>query len=261
MHQESHACPNYLLDTNVLIDFGRDPILRGRLEGAQRNGCVFVLGPPALIELVRGLVAGGRDHFHNNKNVFVWLRNSACAVLPLPRPFMAAILRAPSLRRVVEVEPRHYIELIGLIARAADFNDFLQQSDAPDSAWGGIRDADAVHNVVLDREFAGLKKLAGQRVDRELARRLSRSFGAPGRHPNSLIVERRFSAAFEFLGTSLAKVRGGARPRENDPGLFVDFQLLLYLADPNVVFLTREDFSHEIRRSPQRSRIVHPRLL
>jgi hypothetical protein len=130
-----------------------------------------------------------------------------------------------------------------------------------DSNWRGICDADGIHGVILDREFDWLEKLAGQRVDRELAKRLSRSFGTPGRHPNGLIVERTFSAAFEFLRASLAKVRGGAQPRENDAGLFVDFQLLLYLPDPNLVLLTKEDFSPEIKNSPHRSRIVHPRFL
>src|SRR5260370_35962294 len=116
--------PAFLPDTNVLIDFGRDPALRARLERAQRNGQVFVLGPPALVELARGLVASGRDHFQNDKNVFIWLQNSAFGVLPLPRPFMSEILRSPSLRKAVEVEPHHYIELIALIAASADFNDF-----------------------------------------------------------------------------------------------------------------------------------------
>jgi hypothetical protein len=52
-----------------------------------------------------------------------------------------------------------------------------------DSNWRGICDADGIHGVILDREFDWLEKLAGQRVDRELAKRLSRSFGTPGRQP------------------------------------------------------------------------------
>src|SRR2546430_4958876 len=43
--------------------------------------------------------------------------------------------------------------------------------------------------------------------------------------------------------------------RSNDRGLYVDWQLLMYLADPNVSFLTNEDFSGEISTSAQKDRI------
>jgi hypothetical protein len=55
---------------------------------------------------------------------------------------------------------------------------------------------------------------------------------------------------------SLAKMKGRAKPRKNDPGLFVDFQLLLYLADPELVFLSKEDFSSEVKKSLQKPRIA-----
>ena len=67
---------------------------------------------------------------------------------------------------------------------------------------------------------------------------------------------RRFSAALDFLESSCPKVTAGANPRKNDPGLYIDFQLLLYLGDDGLSFLTNENFAHEIRKSPQRQRII-----
>ncbi len=86
-------------------------------------------------------------------------------------------------------------------------------------------------------------------------------FGAPGCRPNPLVISRQFSAAIEYLETSVRKVAVGAKPRKNDRGLYVDWQLLMYLADPNVSFLTNEDFSGEISTSAQKDRIIKPDAL
>jgi hypothetical protein len=170
---------------------------------------------------------------------------------------MAAILKSNS-RRAVEVDPKHYLQLMQMLANSATFEQFLDLSKAPESDWKQIDEADKIHNEILDREFEGLERIAKRRGSLYLAAQLSQSFGPPGNHPIPLVVERKFSAALEFLRASLAKVEGGAKPRKNDPGLYVDFQLLLYLADPEIVFLTKEDFSEEIKKSPQKDRILSP---
>jgi hypothetical protein len=251
--------PSYFPDTNILIDFGRVAAARDRLEHASRHGTAFLIAPPALIELVRGMVSGGRETFPNDKQVFVWLRVNHFPVLDLPRPFMAGILHSST--RISGVEPHHYAEQIETIADAANFEDFLQRSNAPGSAWRDIAWADEIHRAELDKEFLALDQLAKRRPGRDLAQKLSQLFGIPGCRPIPIIIERQFSAAIEFLESSIVKVRSGAKPRRNDPGLYTDFQLLLYLGSQNLNFLTREDFSHEIKRSPQRTRIVHPDTL
>ncbi len=38
--------------------------------------------------------------------------------------------------------------------------------------------------------------------------------------------------------------------------MYVDNQLFWYLADPEAVIVTDEDFSNEIKRSPQKNRII-----
>ncbi len=244
----------YLPDTNVLIDFGRDLAVRAKLENAQQDASEFVIAPPVLIELVRGVIARGRANFERERKVFAWLHAHHFTVLELPRPFMAQILQTSTRKRSGAV-PRHYDQLIDMIATSADFEEFLRRTTPAGSVWKEIANADRIHKAQLDKEFAAFEKLARARAN-DFANLLARTFGVPGCRPNPLILERRFSAAIEFLQSSLAKVRGGAKPRRNDPGLYVDFQLLLYLADPQIIFLTREDFSHEIKRSPQKSRIV-----
>lgn len=247
-------------DTNVLIDFGRDAATRNKLQGAVQRGTGLTVAPPALIELVRGMVAHGRDMFAVNKRVFAWLHASHFRILELPRPFMARMLGS-SIPKSSGVEPGHYVELIEMIASSESFDDFLRRSEGTGSVWKDISRADQIHRSELDREFKSFELLAKQRSGPALAQRLSRLFGAPGRRPKPFLIERKFSAAIEFLESSLSKVRGGAKPRKNDPGLYTDFQLLLYLASENLNFLTCEDFSSEIRRSPQKARIVHPNSL
>ena len=247
----------YLPDTNVLIDFGRDAAVRSKLENARQNGSAFHIGPPALTELVRGLIKGGCDAFQDNKEVFIWLQGQGCTVLELPRPFMAKILHTSTQKRS-GVEPRHYLELIDMIVRSADFGDFLRRSETVGSVWSGIVRADEIHRAELDKELGALEGIAKRRRAPDLARRLSQTYGAPGCRPNPVILKQKFSAAIEFLESSLSKIRAGAKPWKNDRGLYVDFQLLLYLAAPEIAFLTSEDFSEEIRKSPQRSRIVGP---
>jgi hypothetical protein len=249
--------PRYLLDTNILIDFGRDPAIQGRLENSQLNGVEFVIGPPALIELVRGMVAGGCNTFENDRRVLVWLRGQRLPILPLPRPFMAGVLRTTVGQRSMPVEPCHYEQLIEIVANSADFDGFRAMSQAPGSVWREVDHIDAIHEGQLDKELAALGKLARGKGARGIATALSQSFGAPGSRPRSEVIAREFSAAIEFLESSLSKVGEGAKPRKNDPGLYVDFQLLFYLADPEINFLTREDFSRKITRSPQRCRIVN----
>jgi hypothetical protein len=245
----------YLPDTNILIEFGRDAGVRSKLENARQDGAVFRIGPPALIELVRGVITGGGDYFLNNREVFIWLHTQGFEILDLPRPFMAKILRT-STPKQSDVEPMHYEQLIRMIANSADLGDFLRTSEMAGSAWKGIVRTDDIHRAELDRELAALGHLAKRTRGQDLASMLSKSFGAPGCRPNPLVLKVRFSAAIEFLESSLAKIRLGAKPWKNDRGLYVDFQLLHYLADSKITFLTKEDFSNEIMKSRQKSRIV-----
>ena len=85
---------------------------------------------------------------------------------------------------------------------------------------------------------------------------LCKTYAVGGVCPDPKLLRQHFSAAIEYQEASIAKIRAGAKPRKNDRGRYGDSQLFFYLADPNITLLTKEDFSGDIKRSPQRTRIV-----
>lgn len=244
----------YLPDTNVLIEFGRGLSVRNQLESTSQNGSKFVIAPPTLEELTRGVIAGGKAHFDGNKQVFIWMKAQKCAILDLPLPFVGKVLGIPLKRGDVEVH--HYLQLVDMIASSGTFDEFLQRKDKADSAWSDIDRSVAIHDQRLDKEFGALEKIAKLPGTFDLAAKFCETFGAAGAHPDASSFRQHFSAAIEYFESTLARIRGGARPRKNDPGRYGDFQLLFYLAEPGFSLLTQEDFSDDIRSSPQRTRIV-----
>jgi hypothetical protein len=85
---------------------------------------------------------------------------------------------------------------------------------------------------------------------------MARLYRLGGLLPDPELFARTFSAAIEFLKYSVLQVRRGANPKKNNRGLYIDSQLFWYLGDPNAVVVTNEDFSQEIRSSPQKNRII-----
>ncbi len=239
--------PIYLPDTNILIDFRRDPAVFPKLKEAQKNGKEFRIAPPVLIEFVRGFVRHGAATFEEDKKVFEWLLGQK--VMELPCPFIAQTVGCTAERHS-GVEPTHYSELIKMAVSSADIEEFVRTGEAAGSVWNEISRADEIHDAEVDKEIGALEKLARRADGVDLAAILAKSFSM-----DPALAHERFSAAIEFLESSMSLVRNGANPRKNNRGLYVDFQLLLYLADPDIAILTREDFSKEIKRSPQISRI------
>lgn len=250
----------FLPDTNVWIDVGRDALLTAKFEEAQAAGHQFLTAPPALIELVRGMVRHGKETFAEDKKTYVWMKNHKCEVLELTRPFMAKALNT-SLPATSGVVPEHYKQQIDMVVSSDSLDEFVERCKAADSVWKNIESLDRIHEEQIEKELRALEELARQGKNLDIPGRLSMMFGAPGCRPNPLIISRRFSAAIEYLDTSVRKVVQGAKPRKNDRGLYVDWQLLMYLAIPDATFLTNEDFSGEIAKSPQKDRIVKPDTL
>ena len=78
-----------ILDTNVWIDLGRRRVSFDDLVAAQRQAeWEYLLAPPVLIELFRGLIRGEGQHFNSNKYIIQCANSLACEILPLPIPFM-----------------------------------------------------------------------------------------------------------------------------------------------------------------------------
>jgi len=145
--------------------------------------------------------------------------------------------------------------LMDLLIQAKTFSDFLAETERPDSIWRRMNELDSIHEGILERELTSLETLARASL-RALPVNLARMYRFSGLLPDPDFVEARFSAAIEFLRSSITQVRTGAKPRKNDRGLYVDQQLFFYLADPEAVVVTNENFSREIKTSPQRSRII-----
>jgi hypothetical protein len=245
----------FLPDTNAIIDYGRNPDRKARLDGAAAAGSKFVIAPPTLTELTVGVVKGGATYFAQNKVIFEWLKNHAANIMELPRPFMGQISGFPS--KLGNVVIAHHEQRIELVAGAADYADFLKRKDAPGSVWSDIEQSAVIHEQQLDKEFHALKNLAKKPVGSfDLATEFSKTFVVGGKGPDPKAFKDLFSAAFEYGEVTIAKIRAGANPRKNDQGRYGDFQLLFYLADPDIELLTSEDFSKDITHSPQRSRIV-----
>ena len=103
----------YLPDTNVVINYGRDPGAKVTIDGASASGSRFVIAPPTMTELTVGVVKGGAAWFAQNKVMFQWLNAQSANILDLPRPFMGKVLGFPSKKSDVNVG--HHVQRIELV--------------------------------------------------------------------------------------------------------------------------------------------------
>jgi len=245
----------YLPDTNIIINYARDPDTKAKIDRASSTGAKFVIAPPTMTELTIGVVKGGPARFARNKVMFEWLKAQSKNILDLPRPFMGQVLGFPS--RKSKVDLIHHLQRIEFVTEASDFADFLKRKDAPGSLWPDIETAASVHEQQLDKEFAALQKLATRPPSSyDLAEEFAKLFAINGKYPDPKEFRFHFSAALEYAETTIRRIREGANPRKNDPGRYGDLQLFFYLADPSIEVLSCEDFSTDVVNSPQRRRIV-----
>ncbi len=247
--------PTYLPDTNVLIALGRDPAVQTKLENAEQSGSKFVIAPSTMTELTVGVVKGGANYFEQNKKIFTWLRNHSDAILDLPRPFIGKTLGFQS--KLSQVETHHHVQRVEMVTNSQSFNEFLKLKDDVGNVWSDIDKAPQIHDAQLDKEFGALEKVAKlTQGTLDVAAAFCKTFAVGGVCPDPKVFRQHFSAAIEYAEASIAKIRAGAKPWKNDRGRHGDFQLFFYLADPNITLLTSEDFSGDIKQSPQRTRIV-----
>jgi hypothetical protein len=247
--------PTYLPDTNVLVDLGRDPAVQTKLENVEQSGSTFVIAPSTMTELTVGVVKGGATYFEQNKKIFAWLYPHSDVILDLPRPFIGKTLGFQSQRG--QVETHHHVRRIEMVANSQTFDEFLKRKDDAGNVWSDIDNAAQIHNAQVDKEFAALEKFAKlPQGTFDVAAAFCKTFGAGGVCPDPKLFRQHFSAAVEYGEASIAKIKAGAQPWKNDRARYGDFQLFFYLADANITLLTSEDFSGDIKQSPQRTRIV-----
>jgi hypothetical protein len=148
-----------------------------------------------------------------------------------------------------------------MVVSSVTLEEFVTRCNAKESTWNKMDSMDQIHEAQIEKEMKALEDMAKQGKSLGIAERLSMTFGVAGCRPDPAVISVRFSAAIEYLETSIQKLIQGAKLRKNDRGLYVDWQLLMYLADPQTTFLTNENFSGEILKSPQKARIVKPETL
>jgi hypothetical protein len=154
------------------------------------------------------------------------------------------------------VRPEHYRTLLDLVVSSNSHKDFLKKSEATGSVWKKMTELDSIHKGVLDKELGSVSVLAGRASAKALHMYMPRFYKLGGLQPDPDKFEETFSAAMEFLRSSIIQVRNDANLRKNNPGMYLDNQLFFNLADTEAVVVTNEDFSNEIRTSPQKNRII-----
>jgi hypothetical protein len=241
----------YVLDTNIWIDISRGTL---SLADTSKMGINIALAPPVIIELVRGVVKSGGENFARSRALFERIAQLKPEIMQLPGVFVSmALWNVPN--GASGVRPEDHNELMNLIIHAKRFSDFLAETEKPGSVWGRMGDIDSIHEDVLETELKSLEKLARASL-KALPVNLAKLYRCGGLLPDPEYFEQKFSAAIEFLRSSILQLRNGANPRKNDRGLYIDQQLFFYLADPEVAVVTGESFSNKIETSPQAARIL-----
>lgn len=252
-HLQRNQSMYYIIDTNIWIDLSRGKLACKDLMG--RKGVRVVLAPMVITELVRGIVKGSESQFLRNRSMIECMARNKPEILELPKIFMFGILWKVA-GGSSDVRPDHYRILMDILIQSKSFADFLKKTEERDSAWKKLGHLNSIHENVLDKELRSLDTLADQASIKALPVNMARMFKLGGLLPDPDSFETTFSAAVEFLRSSVIQVKNGAKPRKNNRGMYVDSQLFWYLADPEAVVVSDEDFSTEIRHSPQRIRII-----
>src|SRR4051795_8199203 len=106
----------YFPDTQVLIDFRRQKVVRDKLTSLAEQ---FVIAPPVITEIIRGLIQTNGETFENDREIFKWMRR--CRILDLPLPFTAKLLH--STYGATGVRPIDYEQVRDFAIDSKDFKD------------------------------------------------------------------------------------------------------------------------------------------
>lgn len=242
----------YIMDTNIWVDVTQGKIPCNDLSG--KVGAVVVVAPFMIVELMRATVRGGEKYFLGDRKMFECM--GRLDILELTKPFVYKTLWNISNAGISKVRPETYKTLLQLMVGSTSFSDFTSKTERPGSVWTRVSAWDSIHERVLDKELGALRKIADQASLKSLGVHMAGMYRVGGLLPDPDKFEQAFSAALEYLRSSARKLRNGANLAKNDRGMYVDFQIFFYLADPAAVIVSNEDFSGEIAKSPQRSRIM-----
>ena len=260
----------FLPDTNIAIAIGKnDSDFEGLKTFLSSTKGRLLLAPPVIVELLVKVLNGQDRCFNINKRPLTRLFALNPEIPELPESF-AQIMFFGSSTFIVGVRPWDYRQLLTALERSNSKTDFIARAHDPSVQWKGIQDFPKTHDIQVSRELNNLRRLALQQPKRSFADKTADSLSnsaftkvGDGRSNGVLTVDpnevsHAFSAAFEYLGANIQNVKAGAKPEKNDRGIWVDYNILWYLADPEVTIITLERFHRSIKQSPQASRIIPP---
>jgi hypothetical protein len=244
----------YILDTNIWVELARRRLSCNALRG--KPGVQIALAPLAIIELVTGLIRGGETRFADNKAMIACMAQGQPEILELPRIFVNRLIWNLPPSGSSGVRPEHYMLLMNLVLQSNSLADFLAKAEASESLWKRMTHLHSIHESVLDKELASLRTLSERAHVKSLPVHMTWLYRSGGMLPDPDWFTAKFSAAIEFLISSIVQVRNGANPQKNNRGVYVDSQFFWYLGDPDLTIVSEEDFSPEIKVSPQTARII-----
>lgn len=239
----------YVLDTNIWLDLRRGKVSCYELSSRAQ----VVVEPFVIMELMKETVKHKGKYFESDKRVFQCM--SQCRILELTKVFIHQRLWNSGEEASTKVRPENYRKLLHMMVDSGSYDEFIKKTKSAGSEWSQAETWDVTHEGVLDKELLAVEQLS--KVDpKSIATGFVKLYPFKGSFPKEDSIEKEFSAALEYLRSVIAKVRNGANLPKNDRGMYVDFQILFYLADPNATIVSNEDFSSEISKSPQKDRII-----
>jgi hypothetical protein len=241
----------YVLDTNIWLDLTRGKV--SCTELSSKAHIQIVVAPFVIMELMKETVKHKGKYFDNDKRVFQCM--AEFRVLELTKVFIHQRIWKSGEEASARVGPENYKKLLQMMVDSGSYNEFIEKTKSAGSEWFQAETWDATHEGVLDKELRAVDQLA--KVDpKSIATGLAKLYPFKGSFPKEDSIEKEFSAPLEYLRSVIVKVRNGANLAKNDRGMYVDFQILFYLADPNATIVSNEDFSSEISKCPQKGRII-----
>jgi hypothetical protein len=211
-----------MFDTNVWIDVSRGQINGQALRA--KAGAGVVLSPFTIMELVRGTINGSEEQFARDQQMFKCMSYGSPEILESPQVFVKRILW--NLDWGVGLNhPKHFQGLLQMLISSKSLADFARDAEGPGSTWKKLTELRSMHETYLDRQLNALVPLAKEASVKAASVSTSRMYACGGLIADPVVIEQRFSAAIEFLRSSILKVRRGAKPWRNDRGSFVDQQL------------------------------------
>jgi hypothetical protein len=241
----------YIPDTNIWVDVTQGKISCADLSS--KTGIRVVVAPFMIVELMRATVRSRGKYFLGDQTMFQCM--AQFDILELTKVFVYKTLWNISEGGTSKVDANTYKILLDMMNKSTSFEKFIAKTESPGSVWKRVSEWDSIHEGVIDKELGALGKIADSASLKSLGVHMSRLYGVGGLLPDPDHFEQKFSAAMEYLRVSAVKLRRGANLAKNDRGMYIDFQILFYLADPDAVIVSNEGFG-EITKSSQRNRII-----